>query len=168
VSETLPGRRALVTGASRGIGRALALELAARGVEVWASARGADDLEKLETEARGLDGRLICAPVDLESDESIGALVASVLGAGPELDLLVHSAGVLSMGAVADAPVAELDRLYRINVRAVYLLTQGLLDAVAKGAGRSSFSTRARAFGRPPRSAPTGRPNMHSGGSRTR
>ncbi|WP_049807095.1 SDR family NAD(P)-dependent oxidoreductase [Pseudofrankia inefficax] len=135
----LAGRVAVVTGASSGIGRAVALRLVAEGARVTAVGRDKSRLDALpaaaaEVAPAGCPGSLRQAQADLTDDDARGALVAGLL-AGPRVDILVHSAGGYTNGPHADAPLDDLDWLYAANVRAPYALTQELLPALRAGGG---------------------------------
>jgi NADP-dependent 3-hydroxy acid dehydrogenase YdfG len=138
----LAGRTAVVTGASGGVGRAIALRLVAEGAMVTAVGRDKVRLDVLLATASttgggvatGGPGRIIPAQVDLTDDDARRALVADLTG-GPRVDLLVHSAGAYSSGSHADAPIHDLDTLYASNVRAPYALTKELLPMLRDGGG---------------------------------
>ncbi|MBL7498564.1 SDR family NAD(P)-dependent oxidoreductase [Frankia sp. CNm7] len=130
----LAGRVAVVTGASSGIGRAVALRLVADGATVTAVGRDKTRLDALPAEPASGPGRLVPAQVDLTDDESRRAFVAGLL-AGQRVDVLVHSAGGYGSGPHADAALDDLDALYAANVRAPYALTQELLGALRAGGG---------------------------------
>ena len=141
-THRLTGRTAVVTGASSGVGRAIALRLVAEGAMVTAVGRDKVRLERLLAitsaagggSATGGPGRIIPAQVDLTDDDARRALVAG-LTVGPRVDLLVHSAGAYSSGSHADADIHDLDSLYVSNVRAPYALTQELLPMLRDGGG---------------------------------
>lgn len=132
----LAGRFAVVTGASSGIGQAIAFRLVAEGATVNAVGRDQVRLDQLSASAiaTGGPGRIIPAQVDLTDDDARRALVAG-LSAGPRVDLLIHSAGVHSRGDHINALIRDLDALYASNVRAPYALTQELLPALSAGGG---------------------------------
>lgn len=132
----LAGRTAVVTGASSGIGQAIALRLVAEGVTVNAVGRDKVRLDQLLASgiAAGAPGGVIAAQVDLTDDDARRAFVAG-LSAGPRVDLLIHSAGAYRSGDHVDAPIGDLDALYASNVRAPYALTQELLPALRAGGG---------------------------------
>lgn len=132
----LAGRIAVVTGASSGIGQAIALRLVAEGVTVTAVGRDKVRLDQLFASAiaAGGPGGIIPEQVDLTDDDARTALVTR-LSAGPRVDLLVHSAGVYSRGDHIDASIYDLDSLYASNVRAPYALTQQLLPVLRAAGG---------------------------------
>lgn len=141
MNEAFAGMTALVTGASSGIGRAIALELAAAGVGVWLVARRVDALEATAAEVRRRGGGA-CAwifPLDVGNDEDLGRLRDRLEKENHGLDILVHAAGTHFLGAVADAPVAQLDQQYRVNVRGPYLVTQLLLPLLRSRRGQIVF-----------------------------
>lgn len=131
----LTGRSCLVTGAGSGIGRAIALDLAAAGAGVTAVGRRRSALEG--TIGRAQNGRITIHPADLTVDEHLDELAGTFLGGG--LDVLVHSAGAYAQGPLEQAPVEALDLQYRINVRAAYRLTQALLPALKASQGQIVF-----------------------------
>ena len=131
----LAGRACLVTGSGSGIGRAIALELAEAGAEVRVVGRRRSALEG--TAELAPDGPISIHPADLTDDEQLAALAREVLDGG--LDVLVHSAGAYARGPLEQAPVEALDRLYRVNVRAAFVLTQALLPALKASRGQIVF-----------------------------
>jgi NADP-dependent 3-hydroxy acid dehydrogenase YdfG len=132
----LTGRVGVVTGAGSGVGRAVAAALAAAGASVCLVGRTGATLQ--ETAARIGDGAR-CYPTDVTDDRAVAALVQRLTDEHASVDVLVHSAGVHSIGAVEEAAVGELDAQYRTNVRAPYLLTQGLLPALRGSRGQVVF-----------------------------
>ena len=132
------GKRAVVTGASRGIGEAIALALAAEGASLLLVARDAEALEAVAIEARKHSPSVVCCPADLTRDRDLRAVAEAVAERGG-LDMLVHCAGVYGRGAIESTPVAELDRQYQSNVRAPYALTQQLLPRLLEARGQVVF-----------------------------
>jgi len=121
------GRTALVTGASQGIGRALALALASEGAAVHLLARAGTRLVEVAREA-GERCRPLAA--DLTSEATIRAAADDVGSGEQAVDLLVHCGGQYARGTVAESQVEELDAQYQLTVRAPYLLTQLLLPGL--------------------------------------
>jgi NAD(P)-dependent dehydrogenase (short-subunit alcohol dehydrogenase family) len=135
-APVLSGRVAVVTGAGGGIGRAIAEALAAEGALLCLVGRTASTVEA--TAARA-GANALCYPTDLTDDGALMALVDRVQRDRDRVDVLVHCAGVHAMGTVAETPVSELDRQYRTNVRAPYLLTQALLSTLRRTRGQVVF-----------------------------
>lgn len=135
--KTLEGRRALVTGASSGIGRATALTFAAAGAAVILNGRSRDRLEAVAGLIRDTGGRAEVAPADLADAVALAGLAARVRVDGP--DVLVHSAGAITLGSVAEGDADDLDRQWRVNARAPYLLTRALLPGLVDRRGDIVF-----------------------------
>jgi NADP-dependent 3-hydroxy acid dehydrogenase YdfG len=129
---------AVVTGASSGIGQAIALALAAQGAALCLVGRRPEALETVAETARST-AQVGCYQADLTLDKDIETLTTHLRRDFGYLDLLVHSAGVFSMGPVESAPVKELDWQYRTNVRAPYALTQALLPLLRPRQGQIVF-----------------------------
>jgi NADP-dependent 3-hydroxy acid dehydrogenase YdfG len=134
----LQGRTCVVTGASSGIGREIAIELGSAGANVCAIARRRGELE--ETARRsGERGRIQPYVADLIDDQEVADLVRILLERESGVDALIHSAGEISRGSLATAAINDLDRQYAANVRAPYLLTQRLLPALCAAEGEIVF-----------------------------
>ena len=134
----LTGCVALVTGASAGIGRAVALTLARNGVKVCAVGRNAAALEGTVHAAR----QFACAdsfPIDLTQEANLTPLVEYLGQQYGRLDILIHSAGAFYDGPLEVSPVEQLDAQYAINVRAPYLLTQRCLSLLTASRGQIVF-----------------------------
>jgi NAD(P)-dependent dehydrogenase (short-subunit alcohol dehydrogenase family) len=119
------GRRVLVSGAGKGIGRATARLLASRGAEIVAISRDAGDLETLRAEIGGLG-----VAVDLEDAAATGAVVAGLL----PIDLVVNCAGIVTLESFLDTATDSFDRVMAVNVRAPMVIAQGVArDLIARG-----------------------------------
>ncbi len=128
----------VITGASSGIGRAIALGLAAQGSTLCLIGRRIEALEVIAEATRVMPASVGCYCADLSLDEQVRALVVQLTEVG-RIDVLIHSAGAIAMGPIESAAVEELDRQYRVNVRAPYLLTQALLPALKRSQGQIVF-----------------------------
>jgi short-subunit dehydrogenase len=129
--------RAVVTGASSGIGRAIALELGRGGAELALLGRDVTRLGEAAAGIRAAGGQAHEVPADLGDDGALDAVAAAL--AGTPVDILVHAAGVISLGTVAEAPVDALDECLRINLRTPYRLTRALLPALLAARGQVVF-----------------------------
>jgi len=133
-SFRLDGRRALVTGASRGIGLGAAVALAEAGAEVVAAARSEQDLAEL-CDTLGKRG-LKASALRLDVGE-VPATTAAITAAGP-FDILVNNAGVNKPGPMVDVTPEDFDFIMDINVRAAYFVAQTvLLGMIEAGRGGS-------------------------------
>ena len=142
-----PGTRALVTGASKGIGRATAEALAARGARVGLVARGEDDLNALAAE---LPGEPVVLPADVADRESIAAAVDRFAGEAGGIELLVANAGLAHYGPFFDQPIEHAEEMVRVNVLGtIYTVhaalghmrdrARGHIVVVSSGAGLRAF-----------------------------
>ncbi|MHC3000633.1 SDR family NAD(P)-dependent oxidoreductase [Gordonia sp. GN26] len=131
MSEVSNTRAALVTGASRGIGAAIAERFAADGWDLTISARGREALENKAAELRERGaGRVEVVPADMTDADAITALGFAHAEAFGRCDALIINAGMGSKGAVAEMPAKRFDRLYEVNVRAPYILLQSVLPTL--------------------------------------
>jgi NADP-dependent 3-hydroxy acid dehydrogenase YdfG len=127
-------RRVLVTGATSGIGAAVAVALVRQGWQVLASGRRAEGLSQL---AAPHGGTMATVAADLTDEVDLLRVVADAQAA--PLHAVVHAAGVVALGPLASAAVADLDRQWAINLRAPYRLTQLLLPALRATRGHVVF-----------------------------
>jgi 3-oxoacyl-[acyl-carrier protein] reductase len=131
----LTNKTALVTGASRGLGRATAARLADAGARVivhYSASRDAADTLVSEIRARG--GQADAVGGDLAAIDGAHKLADAVKALGiSKLDILVNNAGVAQFAPLADQTVEDFDRHFAINVRAPYFLTQQLLPLLGEG-----------------------------------
>jgi NADP-dependent 3-hydroxy acid dehydrogenase YdfG len=135
----LDGARALVTGASGGIGRALARALGAAGARVCLVARRAERLEEVARDLQKVEATALTHPADLTRDDDVRRLTERISRELEGLDLLVLSSGIIAHAPHDAAPVGDLDAQYRANVRAPYLLTQSLLPLLKAAGGQVVF-----------------------------
>lgn len=138
-ASVLAAKTAVITGAGGGIGRALALRLAAAGVRLCCVGRRFANLESLAREASPPGSDLHLFACDLAIDDDLLALRARVERVFDRLDILVHCAGVIRTAPLESVPPAELDAQYRVNARAPLLLTQSLLPLVRAARGQIVF-----------------------------
>ncbi len=130
---------ALVTGANSGIGKAIALALAAQGATLCLVGRNVSTLEAVAESAQASAPRVLCYQADLSLDKDIQELMDRLHTDISYVDILIHSAGVICLGQLETAPVGDLDWQYKINVRAPYALTQALLPILRSRRGQVVF-----------------------------
>ena len=130
---------AVVTGASSGIGKAIALGLAVQGARLCLVGRKRETLEAVAESTLTLAPRMHCYRADLTQDNDIWELAAYLQRDFGGVDVLAHSAGVLSLSRLETASVEELDWHYGTNVRAPYVLTQALLPMLKARQGQVVF-----------------------------
>jgi 3-oxoacyl-[acyl-carrier protein] reductase len=131
----LSGKTALVTGASRGIGRASALALAKAGAQVLVHyGRGKDEAEAVVEEIRKSGGRAQAVSADLANPKGAQVLAKEVRAiVGDRLDILVSNAGVAKSATIEETTVEDFDNLFSVNVRAPFFLVQQLLPILGNG-----------------------------------
>jgi 3-oxoacyl-[acyl-carrier protein] reductase len=144
----LSNKIALVTGASRGIGRATARTLAAAGARVIVHyGNAAGEAESLVAEIRGAGGKADAVGADLAASDGAHKLATEVRKLiGDRLDILVANAGVATAASIEDQTVEEFDRMFAVNVRAPFFLVQQLLPVLGEGSSvvlLSSLAARA-------------------------
>jgi 3-oxoacyl-[acyl-carrier protein] reductase len=131
----LTNKTALITGASRGIGRATALALAAAGARVIVHyGRNADEAKSVVDQIRAAGGRADAVAADLAAPGGAHALAKLVRNlVGERLDIIVANAGISKAAALEDITVTDFDSLFAVNVRAPYFLVQQLLPTLSSG-----------------------------------
>ncbi|PYR56825.1 MAG: beta-ketoacyl-ACP reductase [Acidobacteria bacterium] len=127
----LSGRTAIVTGASRGIGRAIALQLAARGAHVVAAAR-ADNAAATVQEIAAAGGKADAASADVSDDAAIGRLVADTLERRGRIDVLVNNAGITRDQLLLRMKREDWDAVIATNLTAAFALTQAVLKPMIR------------------------------------
>jgi 3-oxoacyl-[acyl-carrier protein] reductase len=130
--STLQGKIALVTGASQGIGRACALELARAGATVALAARGTDKLEAVAAEIAAAGGTAKPFALDVSSEDSIKACAKAVLADLGTVHILVNNAGITKDGLVLRMKATDFDDVLRTNLTGAFLLTQAVLSPMMK------------------------------------
>jgi len=142
------GKTALVTGASRGIGRAAAIALAAAGARTLVHyGRGADEAQAVVDEIRAVGGHAEAVGADLADPQGPHDLAEKVRAiVGDRLDILVANAGISRAATIEDSTIADFDAQFAVNVRAPFFLVQQLLPILGAGSSivfTSSLAARA-------------------------
>jgi len=130
----LMGRRALVTGASRGIGAAIAIALAEKGADVVISYERSTDLaQKVANVIEGKGRKAFAVQADNADPDAVKRLVAEVVEKLGGIDILVNNAGIARGGALPDMSLEDIDALLAVNVRAVLLASQAVIPHLQEG-----------------------------------
>jgi NAD(P)-dependent dehydrogenase (short-subunit alcohol dehydrogenase family) len=126
----LDGRVAIVTGAGRGIGRAVARVFARAGAAVVLAARSGPELEAVARQIVNAGGRAFTVASDVSDETAVGALVQRALAEQGRIDILVTAAGTAGFGLAADAKLADWDQVLAVNLRGAMLCCRAVLPAM--------------------------------------
>jgi NAD(P)-dependent dehydrogenase (short-subunit alcohol dehydrogenase family) len=136
MSTRLKGKRALVTGASSGIGKATAIALAREGAKVAVHGRNSDTVKPVIAEIAKTGGAAISAAADLRNPAEIQRMCEAAVQELGGIDILVSNAGIANMGNVVDYPLENWDEIMAVNLRAPFLVAKhALKPMLAAGRG---------------------------------
>jgi NAD(P)-dependent dehydrogenase (short-subunit alcohol dehydrogenase family) len=140
IARSRAGETALVTGAGSGIGRAVAIALAARHMRVILAGRRVAPLEETAEAVLAIGGTALVHAFDLDDDGACAALAQTTLATSRgELSVLVHSAARYAVAGIEETPCAEFEAIMRTNVHAPFMLTRMLLAALRAARGDLVF-----------------------------
>jgi NADP-dependent 3-hydroxy acid dehydrogenase YdfG len=137
--RSLANQMAIVSGASSGIGRAIAVGLAKEGTSLCLLGRDKERLLGTARTATNSSPKVIVYQVDLASEQDLACLIQRLEQELEHVDVLVHAAGDIVLGDMNSSTIDDLDRQYKVNLRAPYLLTQKLLPRVRSRQGQVVF-----------------------------
>ncbi len=120
----LDGDVALVTGAGRGLGRAMALGLAEAGADIVVAGRNRENLNRVSAKIRALGRKALAVPTDVTKPRQLESLVRRALMAFRNIDILVNNAGTTHRAPAEDFPLDEWDRVMDVNLKSVFILSQ--------------------------------------------
>ena len=129
----MSGRVALVTGASQGIGRACAIELAKGGATVALAARSVAKLEAVAAEIAAAGGSARAYALDVSSEESIKSCAKAIIADLGKVEILVNNAGITKDGLALRMKLADFEDVLRTNLTGAFLLTQAVISSMMKG-----------------------------------
>lgn len=139
MNSVLTGKVALITGGSRGIGRAIALGFAQAGAQVVVASRKRAGVDAVAEEIRQAGGTALAIAAHVGDEEAIRSLVQSALGAFGQIDVLVNNAATNPhFGPVLEASPAQWDKIMQVNLRGVFLLCQQVVPGM-RGQGGGSI-----------------------------
>jgi 2-deoxy-D-gluconate 3-dehydrogenase len=129
---SLTGKRALVTGASKGIGSEICKVLADAGADIAAVGRDAEGLAQVKREVEALGRKCLAISADLATVEGPRKAAREALAAFGTIDVLVNNAGVTTIKSIIDTPVEDWEWVNNVNLRAPFLLAQALAPAMIR------------------------------------
>lgn len=130
MAQSIIGKKAIITGASRGIGRAVALALAKEGVHLGLIARTEADLEKIVAEVKDDNVEVAIAAADVGSQAEVDAAVAKLTEELGTVDILINNAGISKFGGFLELEVAEWEKIIQVNLLGVYYVTRAVLPTM--------------------------------------
>jgi 3-oxoacyl-[acyl-carrier protein] reductase len=133
--QSLKGKTALVTGAGKGIGRAVALALAAEGTNVILLARTTTDLEAVAAESEAFGVQALIVTADIADINSVNEAVAKALAQFKTIDILINNAGVGKFGKFLDLTPTEFEDIIKINLFGTYYATRAVLPRMIEAQG---------------------------------
>ena len=131
LATPLAGRRALVTGAGRGLGAAIAERLAGAGASVVLAARTASEIEAVAARLVAAGHRALAVPADVTDETAVATLVRRAADAFGPVEILVNDAGAAASAPLARIALAEWNRLFAVNATSAFLTTRALAPAMA-------------------------------------
>ena len=132
MQRRLSGKVAIVTGASRGVGKAVCLAFAKEGAGIVLAARSVGKLEETAEEVKEAGGKPEIVITDLAEEQAIKNLVKVTKGKFGRLDIVVNNAGVTHSAKLEDTATADWDRLFNVNTRAPFILCREALPLLRK------------------------------------
>ncbi len=118
------GKRTIITGASKGIGRAIAKALASEGADLFLTSRDEKLLSALKTELEPTESKVGFRAADLASEKQLNMLFSSAIDFLGGIDILINNAGIGIQGNVIDIEIADWEKMYDVNLGAVFLLSR--------------------------------------------
>jgi NAD(P)-dependent dehydrogenase (short-subunit alcohol dehydrogenase family) len=131
----LDNKTAVVTGAGSGIGQAIARTFAARGARVFVLELDEAGASATVESIRAAGGSADAVACDVADAASVAAAFARVQGVAPRIDILVNNAGIAHIGTVETTTEADLDRIYAVNVKGVFLCSQAVIPLMVQAGG---------------------------------
>ncbi|MBN8782032.1 MAG: 3-ketoacyl-ACP reductase [Sphingobacteriales bacterium SCN 48-20] len=131
----LKGKTALITGASRSLGKATAIALAKEGVNIAITGRDTKKLEETATELRALGVNVTYAAFDVANQEAVNAGIEKIAKQFPQIDILINNAGIAGLGSVEEMPTAKWEEIIQVNVLGVYYVAKAVIPLLKANGG---------------------------------
>jgi short-subunit dehydrogenase len=138
-SKSFKNKSVVLTGASSGIGNAIALKLADEGANLYLIGRNLEPLRKIQKKVRRKNQKIKIFQTDLSLKSELQKLQANLKKEIRQVHYIIHSAGVIWLGLNEEIGIKKFDWQFKVNVRAPYSLTRGLLPELRKGKGQIVF-----------------------------
>ena len=136
IMESLKGKNAIITGAGKGIGKAIAIALAQEGVNVGLLARTLSDLESLAEEVKSMGVKVSIATVDVADMDAVNAAVLKVKNELGTIDILINNAGVASFGKFLELEPSRWEEIVKVNLFGAYYTARAVLpEMIEKQSG---------------------------------
>jgi 3-oxoacyl-[acyl-carrier protein] reductase len=134
--ESLAGKNALISGAGKGIGRAVAIALAKEGVHIALMARTEEQLNEVAAEAKSLGVKVAVLPADVADMEAVNAAAEKAKAALGPIDILINNAGTAKFGKFMELDPAEWEQIIQVNLMGAYYVTRSVLpDMIERQTG---------------------------------
>lgn len=134
--ESLQGKTALITGAGKGIGRAIAIELAREGVNIGLLARTKADLDRVADDLASFQVKIVVATADVADMDAVTEAVSIIKSGLGQVDILINNAGISSFGSFMELEPARWEQIVKVNLFGPYYVTRALLpDMIERKSG---------------------------------
>ncbi|MFY0255050.1 3-ketoacyl-ACP reductase [Chitinophaga sp. 30R24] len=134
--ESLKGKKALITGGGKGIGRALAVALAQEGVDIALIGRSTGPLEAVAEELKDAGVKVAYATADVSDMNAVNAAVAELTATIGSIDILINNAGIAAFGGFMELEPTQWEQIIQVNLLGVYYVTRAILpDMIARQTG---------------------------------
>ncbi|PHB05058.1 3-ketoacyl-ACP reductase [Bacillus wiedmannii] len=130
LAELLQGKNALITGAGRGIGRAVAIALAKEGVNVGLLARSEENLKAVAKEVEAEGVKAVITTADVSSYEEVTTAIETLKNGLGSIDILINNAGISKFGKFLELDVADWEKIIQVNLMGVYYATRAALPSM--------------------------------------
>ena len=130
--QSLTGKTAIITGAGKGLGKAIALALATEGVNLGIIGRTTTDLEKLLVELKSVNSEItvVYATANIGSYKEVKSAVTEISSSLKTIDILINNAGILKTGGFLELPIEEWEEVFQINVLGTYYMLHEVLPFI--------------------------------------
>ena len=133
MSASLVGKKVLITGASSGIGQAIAILFAQEGADLCLVSRRAKELSWVAEQCRNFGRAALAVAADITDEKDVQGMAQKCFTAYEKIDVLVNNAGYGKYAPFTSTPIAEWDRMWNVNVRGAVLVTQAVLPSMIAG-----------------------------------